>query len=273
MDSDPLFNREEVSGILKRAAELEHRDRVGEDGIGLTLQELQEISREVGIDPKYVQQALDERENAAPAGTSFLTLLGGPFSHMLTVTADGTLDDDTWEEAVSEIRRIHGGIGKTGRLGHTYEWEQRKQEVGYVQISLSPKGNRTRIRISANYRYHAIIVYMITGIIGIALLGMITGKLDLPLATQLTASAVLAAGLFAGARFYLSRWMTRKRRIYHRLIGRFRELLGAGDGQSGNTTTDIDLPESGRKPEREQERNRTGTSARRNDRLRQGPES
>ncbi|MBN2732744.1 MAG: hypothetical protein JXR26_09970 [Balneolaceae bacterium] len=217
------YNRDEISKILKRAAELEHKDNIDDDSDGLTVEELQQVSREVGIHPKYIHLALDELKNPAQSFAS--SLWGGPFSYNLSDMTAGTLKDEQWEEVVSEIRRIHGGIGKTSKLGNTFEWEQRKKEVGYVQISLSPKKDHTNIRINANYRYFASMVYIMTGIFGFVAYAILLDETNLPLLTQIFASLLGIPALLAGARFYLSYWIGKKRKIYHKLFKRFREML------------------------------------------------
>ncbi|MDX1618250.1 MAG: hypothetical protein R3224_05660 [Balneolaceae bacterium] len=261
MDDRYRFDRDEIANILKRASELEHRNREAaeedEDRVGLTLQELREVAGDVGIDPGYVQQAIEEL--SAPAPPVFARLLGGPFSHFISEEADRPLDDTTWEEVVTEIRKIHGGIGKTGKRGNTYEWEQRKREVGYIQISLASKEDHTRIHLNANYRYHAIVTYLLTGILGLVGLSLLLKNFQLPFLTGLIASVSTGLGLFAGARFYLSNWMKNKRATYRKLVDRFKDMLGAGSSakskrkkaehhsgpENSETETGIEIPETG----------------------------
>ncbi len=227
MSTGYRFNRDEISNILKRAAELEHQDNEGEESDGLTLEELQQVSREVGIDPKYIDLAWDELRsenvNITPG------LFGGPFTYRTNATAGRPIEDDEWEDIVTEIRNIHGGIGKTGKLGKTFEWEQRKREVGYIQIAISPKDDHSRIRINANYRYYAMIVYMFAGVFGLMFTGILFDEVTLPYITKLIVAPVFALSIFAGVRFYLSGWMNRKRKTYQKLISRFREMLGSAD--------------------------------------------
>ena len=223
MNNTQRFNRDEISKILKRAAELEHDENSVDDTDGLTLQELQQVSKEVGIDPKYIQQALRELQTPAQSLTS--NMLGGPFKYHILETAPGVLTEEEWEEVVSEIRRIHGGIGKTSKLGNTFEWEQRKKEVGYIQISLSPKKDHTQIHLNANYRYYASMIYTFAGIFGGIFLLVLSNKMGLTVINQTIATVLGAAGVLTAARFYLSGWMKKKRKTYDKLINRFREML------------------------------------------------
>lgn len=224
MDSTYRFNRDEISKILKRAAELEHADNIEDDSDGLTLQELQQVSKEVGIDPKYIQQAF--RQLQAPTRSLTSKLLGGPFKYNILESVPGTLSEKEWEDIVSEIRRIHGGIGKTSRLGNTFEWEQRKQEVGYIQISLSPKKDYTKIHINANYRYYASIIYTFAGGFGVIFLLSFFKKMGFDGIVPPIAAAIGTTGILATARFYLSNWMKKKRKTYDELINRFQKMLG-----------------------------------------------
>lgn len=240
MNTNHRFNRDEISSILKRAAELEHKDNVDEEGEGLTLRELQQVSREVGIDPKYVQRALDELQNSAQQRRS--NIFGGPFSYNISESAEQIADEEVWEEIVSEIRRIHGGIGKTSKLGNTFEWEQRKREVGYIQIFLSPKKDHTKISINANYGYYASMIYAFTGGFGLLFLIMLFDEWNLPFITQIIAAVSGTMGLLGIARLYLSTWMDKKRKTYGKLINRFQEILGAGQGKESSLS--IAIPEA-----------------------------
>lgn len=223
MNSSNRFNRDEISKILKRAAELEHEDDVLDDSEGLTVEELQQVSKEVGLHPKYIQQALDELKSQEHLVSS--NILGGPFTFQQTKSVNGSIQENEWEEVVAEIRRIHGGIGKTSKLGNTFEWEQRKREVGYIQVSLSPKKDHTKININASYNYYASILYTFTVVFGFILLNVLFEKLGLPYITEIVLATIGTLGLMSGTRFYLSRWMQKKRKTYSQLFLRFKEML------------------------------------------------
>ena len=217
------YNRDEISKILKRAAELEHADHIIDDSEGLTIKELEQVSKEVGLHPKYIQQAVNDLSN--PRQSAAANLLGGPFTYQHLAPVKGTVSDEEWENVVSEIRRIHGGIGKTSTLGHTLQWEQRKREVGYIQIALSPKESHTNIHINANYNYYARVVYGLAALFGLAFFALLFDETNLSAITQLLSVLLGAPILWAGARFYLSNWMKRKRRTYQKLFDRFREMI------------------------------------------------
>ncbi|MDZ7692921.1 MAG: hypothetical protein U5K69_17660 [Balneolaceae bacterium] len=237
MDSDHLFNRDEISKIFKRAAELEHKDNIEDDSEGLTLQELQQVSTEVGIHPKYIQLAINQLQN--PANSVTTNLLGGPFTYSYTDSARGSITEEVWEEIVSEIRKIHGGIGKTSRLGNTFEWEQRLKEVGYIQISLSPKRDHSKITIQANYNQHAFIVYFLSGAFSFMLLAGLLETLSLPRIIQIIVIASGVAGIFGAARFYLSHWINKKRKTYSTLFRRLKELLYSKSDNKNIPTTAV----------------------------------
>lgn len=78
------YNRDEISKILKRAAELEHKDNIDDDSDGLTVEELQQVSGEVSIHPKYIDLALDELKNPAQ---SFISSLWGVLYNLVTFRA------------------------------------------------------------------------------------------------------------------------------------------------------------------------------------------
>ena len=58
------YSDREIAFILKRAVELDEEKRKIEPGHGVTLQDLREIARDVGIDPTMVERAATELDQA-----------------------------------------------------------------------------------------------------------------------------------------------------------------------------------------------------------------
>lgn len=145
MATPRTYSEEEISAILKRAAELQHA-RGPIDSSGLSLTELEHVAAEAGIDPAYVKTAaleLDERSPDKP-----FHWLGAATTVDLERIVEGELTEATWEEAVGEIRRVFGAAGETGQTGRTREWTRRDSVGGRVSVTLSPQGKQTLIRIS-----------------------------------------------------------------------------------------------------------------------------
>ena len=216
------FNRKEISRILKIAAELDHREQQEEEG--LTRNELLKLAEEVGIDPNHIETAIQKfREHEyEPVSPSFIE---ENFSYRDTLILDKPISDKLWEEVVTEIRRINGGIGKTSKLGSTYEWEQRKRNVGYLQVSITPKDEQSRLRISASYQYYAKFLGFIGGIIGFTAFSVLGSELFAAQALKLLTGGFGALAGWSASRFYLRSWMSVKRQMLQSLSHRLTDLF------------------------------------------------
>ena len=75
MTTERRYNDKEVALILQRAAEMSQAKTAG----GMSVEELERIALEAGLDPAAVRQAADEvGRGEASAGGIGHTLLGGP---------------------------------------------------------------------------------------------------------------------------------------------------------------------------------------------------
>lgn len=221
MDNEK-FNREEIGRILKIAAELNHKEQQNEEG--LSREELQKLALEVGIDPHHIETAIQQlREQKFEPETH--SLVEENFSFRDTLMLSGTIDDGLWEDIVTEIRRINGGIGKTSKLGNTYEWEQRKKNVGYLQVSITPKGDHSRIRLNASYRYYANFLGFIGGVIGFTLFSVLGDGISSIHGFEMLVAGLGAVVGWGSTRFYIKSWMRRKRRMLRSLSNRLTELF------------------------------------------------
>src|SRR5690554_2551020 len=148
MADSRIHNRKEISTILAKASEIQLK-HPREDETGLTEAELIHIATEAGINKDALQQALVSFEND-DAEKKFSWLKGtSKIQKTSTINSDFTEDD--WMNIVQEIRRITGGIGKIDKVGASYEWEQRRRDIGYKHISLTPKNGKTKIQYVYNW--------------------------------------------------------------------------------------------------------------------------
>ncbi len=218
MSNNKKFNREEISRILKIASELDQHEELEEEG--LTHEELRNVAREVGIDAKHIETAIHQLQNHHFEESS-PNFIEENFAYRKSNMVEGIIDDSLWEEIVTEIRRINGGIGKTSKLGSTYEWEQRKKNTGYLQVSVTPKNDHSRLRISASYKNFSNFLGLLGGLVGFTTFAVLADGLSLEM-------LIAGIGAFAGwgaSRIYLKAWMQRKRKMLRSLSNRLTKVL------------------------------------------------
>lgn len=139
--SERRFSEDEVAQILKYAAESQDSDRnLLPSGNGLTLTELEEIGREVGISPQAIQQAAQSVGKPEQPTRRFLGL---PLSVGKNVDLDRKLTDDEWDRLVADLRVTFDARGVVKHEGSLRTWSN-----GNLQALLepTPTGQRLRLR-------------------------------------------------------------------------------------------------------------------------------
>ena len=161
------YNQEEVEAIFQRAAEAQPATpqlRGPDDG--MTLAQLQEIGREVGITPEQIRAAASSLQRTGQATKR--TLLGLPIGVGRTVDLERKLTDDEWDRLVVELRDTFDAKGRLKQEGNFRQWSN-----GNLQALLEPMGDRHRLRLrtfKANARAY---LAAGTGMVAVALLMLI----------------------------------------------------------------------------------------------------
>ncbi len=144
MAAKRIYSDKEISSVLKRASELQRTKGPGSMA-GLTLEELEQVAVEVGLDPGLVRKATQELEEEQPWERFYL--LGAPTSIDRERIVDGEMTEEKWDEAAAEFRRVFGANGESGQVGRTREWTHAYGEDEHVHVTLSPVEQQTRIRV------------------------------------------------------------------------------------------------------------------------------
>ncbi len=137
------YGDDEVREIFSLATTGDARDPSlsGESG-GTTLEELQRIGQEAGIDPARVAEAaasLDARGRTAPVRRSF----GMPVGVSRVVDLPRTPTDREWEQLISEFRTTFGTKGRATTSGGLREWTH-----GNLHICVEPTARGEQLRLS-----------------------------------------------------------------------------------------------------------------------------
>ena len=137
------YGEEEVREIFSLATMGGMRDHaLPNDSGGMTLEELQRIGKEAGIEPARVAQAagsLDARGRPAPVRRSF----GLPIGVSRVVDLPRAPTDREWEQLIAEFRSTFGTQGRTTTSGGLRDWSQ-----GNLHISIEPTEHGERLRLS-----------------------------------------------------------------------------------------------------------------------------
>ena len=137
------YGDDEVREIFSLATTGDGRDQSlpAESG-GLTLDELQHIGREAGIEPTRIARAaasLDARGKPAPVRKSF----GLPIGVSRVVDLPRAPTDREWEQLISEFRTTFRAQGVASTTGGLREWSN-----GNLHISVEPTKHGEQLRLS-----------------------------------------------------------------------------------------------------------------------------
>lgn len=142
--SKQIFNKKEISEILKKASEIQTQKELYGDKEGLNKEELVALAKEVGIDQDSLLQAITQKD--IPTFDNKFNWLKGTDSVQEIQIFDGEVNQKNWDQVIREIRRTTGGIGETNIQGNTFEWMQRFKEIGTRHISLTSEHGKTKVQ-------------------------------------------------------------------------------------------------------------------------------
>ena len=155
------YTDDEVALILRRAAELG-----GETGPsrseGLSLAEIQQVAREVGIDPGAVARAaatLQTRKRDRLAA-----ILGGPMHYRLEATMPRRASDADLGRILQSIRRAAGRQGQATQVLDSVEWRTSGEREGsQLFVTLTTGGEKTTIEVTGDRQATAMLLYVLSG--------------------------------------------------------------------------------------------------------------
>ena len=150
------YSEAEVASIIERAVERQRAVEAGVGEAGLTLDEIERIGRESGIDPAHLRAAAAEVDDLGR------TLARQSGQTRTEVYVERWLDTpfalDGWEDAVSHLRMTFGApmgaaFGETAgesvqQVGRSFEWSHTSSLGVRTRVVVSPRGDRTRLRIT-----------------------------------------------------------------------------------------------------------------------------
>lgn len=144
------FNETDTDAILRRAAELASGAEGTPAQRGLTLEEMEALVGEAGLDPELIRRAArDVTLKQVEAATPWA---GAPRRILIEREIDGEVTEELWESMVGEIQRTLGGIGFASRVGRTRSWTvaqtgQRGPTSRSVSVTVSSHKGKSVIRV------------------------------------------------------------------------------------------------------------------------------
>jgi hypothetical protein len=191
-DRTRRFTDREVALVLRRAAEIEEKAGAGPGG-GLSLEDLQEIAREVGISPAAVREAAEGLERRPGPGR---WLGGAPMVRRAVHAVGGELDEQAIARLVQLIDEKADSAGAVSEALGSVRWTG-ADRFHSTQVTITPARGETTIQVveKASPRMRRIL-HLLPAAWGSILAGATVGTLEPGAAVG---AGLLGLGLGVGA--------------------------------------------------------------------------
>jgi hypothetical protein len=137
------YNEAEVAAIFRRATEAREtggQRQLSSGDEGMTLAQLQDIGRDVGVSPEVIADAAHRIDRAGLATSR--QWFGLPIGVGRTIELERRLTDDEWERLVVDLRETFDARGVVRREGSLRQWTN-----GNLQALLEPTATGQRVRL------------------------------------------------------------------------------------------------------------------------------
>jgi len=146
---DRVFTEEEVKEIVRRASEQQSEDAERREARrhGLTLEDLERLGAEVGLDPIYLRRAADEVKTGRRTVSETETQTD---THVIVERRiDRSFTPEAWEDTVALLRKRFPGESRVEQVGHAQEWLHTNSMSGLgTRVSATDRDGQTRLILS-----------------------------------------------------------------------------------------------------------------------------
>jgi hypothetical protein len=211
------FTDAEVAAILERASTAEAAEpgppvSPAASPAGLTLAQLQDIGREVGIAPRAIADAALALAEGRGQEATTRRFLGLPLGVQRTVQLDRRLSEEDWERVVAELREVFDARGRIVQEGSLRQWTN-----GNLHAYLEPSGSTQRLRLRTVKGNARGLLTLGAGVLGAAAATAAAGVLTTgaiggaETVGMLAAATAAGAALLGGTALRLGAWARERR--------------------------------------------------------------
>jgi hypothetical protein len=236
-----VWSEQELGEIVQRAAELQEQstDRGLGYTPGVTLQQLERIAQEVGVEPEFLRRALDERRQGVSGRGSGLLR-----DEERVVT--GELDPADFDLILAQVRvrrSRHRPATQIGRSLRAQVWTG----SGLANLEVTSRNERTRLRLKSFPLFETL------GTFYPAFLANIMGALPLAAHGHGLASALVGAGSVTVAALGFRFWLRRSNRAVTRIADKLAASVAADLARQREHATGEDRDRARRAATRERQ--------------------
>lgn len=224
-----VFDEKQTAAILKKAAENSQRD-FSKDTPGLTVDELEQIASDSGIDPKEVSKAIAEIELGNDRSDQ--TFWGGPFSFFEQVGVGHEISALEWENMLVVIREFFKSPGEISTRASVFEWNSPWGTTNSAQVTALKEQGKTKISVSWKGPMTALPFYIPLPLVAIASVFFASEFLELSAVPGLLFVLASVGLTFAAGRWALRRQMHKGFSKLRKLVANLRNTAVGAEEQS-----------------------------------------
>jgi hypothetical protein len=227
MNDERRYTEDEISEILDRATEAQtDRSPTSAGATGLTLRELHEIGREVGIPEEVITRAATGLDRPKPEAVAPETFLGQTIGVGRTVHLPRPLTDQEWHRLVIDLRETFNAKGRISGEGAFRQWTNSNL---HALLEPAEQGERLRLRtLKGNARISQGMgaAFMAGGaLMGIASMLGVAGDPG-----NVVFMGVMGAVFFLSSRLTVPSWAKTRTRQFEEVIARLTHSVSTASG-------------------------------------------
>lgn len=216
------YSDAEVAAIFERATKVQQSDsRQLPAPEGLTLEQVQEIGREVGIQPEHIARAAHALTHSGRETARHF--LGLPIGVGRTVDLGRALSHEEWERLVVDLRETFDARGVQRAEGSFRQWTN-----GNLQALLEPtaSGHQLRLRTTKGEARGMLTtgLMLVAVAAGVALASIMRGNADPGSISSMATLSVGGIAMFATAAFSVPGWARLRRAQMAAVVERLTSL-------------------------------------------------
>lgn len=228
-DGERRYSEAEVQEIFERATEVQAKGGGSQKARdGLTLAEVQEIGREVGVSSDLIEAAARSLDRPGPRPVEKKRFLGVPIGVGRIVELPRRLNEEEWHRLVVHLRETFDARGKVREEGRFREWTN-----GNLQALLEPSGSGERLRLRTEKGSARPGLGVGAGLLGggvlFSLLHLLTGG-DMGQDPESMTTLIIVGAVFLAVNlFRLPPWARTRERQMEELAERVGDWVESGD--------------------------------------------
>ncbi len=213
MSQDRVFSEEEVAEIMRRAVALQEQTKHGatEYKPGVTQAELQRAAKEMGVDPSFLEQAIQEQLLGAPTKQRGFM----PEQHRVV---EGELDPEDFDIILSQVRTTASRRHPVTQVGRTLRGRAFTGS-GLAELEVTSRNGRTKIGVKPTFILEALGMFYPAFIATMVVNANLAGG-----GAPITALAV-TTGAFGLAALGFRAWISRSRAAAAKLADKLQEAV------------------------------------------------